>query len=146
MKTTNRSYTSREAAAITGVPYKTIDNWARTSLVVPSVAQAQGSGTERRYSHDDLVALRITRQLRKGGVSFAALRKVVGRLRKQKDLLNPQSQMRLAIIGKDVVTYRECGELVSEIQKPGQGVFVFMVDLKKSVDEVTKREQEFRVA
>jgi MerR HTH family regulatory protein len=56
---TKESFSAREAARIAGVPYASLDYWARTKLVVPSIADAKGTGTERRYSFNDLVALRV---------------------------------------------------------------------------------------
>ena len=58
-----RAYTSREAARVSGVPFFTVDYWARTKCLVPSVAKGKGRGKGRQwmYSYDDLVRLRPTR-------------------------------------------------------------------------------------
>ena len=50
---------------------------ARTKFIVPSIAEAQGTGTERRHSFSDLLALRVARELREAGVSTQKLRRVV---------------------------------------------------------------------
>ncbi len=41
---------------ITGVTPRNLDYWAKTKFIVPSVAEAKGTGTERKYAFNDLVA------------------------------------------------------------------------------------------
>src|ERR1051325_3166802 len=92
-------FSATEASSVSGVPYKTVDYWAKTGFIVPSIAAARGSGTERRYSFDDLVALRVARQLRKEGASMQALRKVVTALRNYK---TDFASSRLIVVGSDI--------------------------------------------
>ena len=51
-------YSGHRTAEIVGITYRQLDYWARTDLVRPSLADAQGSGTRRRYSYRDLLQLR----------------------------------------------------------------------------------------
>ena len=44
-------YGGKKAAEIVGISYRQLDYWARTDLVRPSVADATGSGSQRRYSY-----------------------------------------------------------------------------------------------
>src|SRR5260370_16399771 len=82
-------YTAKEVTAATGVPYQTLNLWARTGLVEPSIARAAGTGTERIYSFSDLIALKLAVELRKGGVTTRAVRKVIEFLRRSKRLAHP---------------------------------------------------------
>lgn len=134
-----------QAANITGIPYRTVDHWARTGLISPSVAEATGKGTERRYSFQDLVALRVARDFRKAGVSVRSLERVVKFLREKKSLRNPLSEVRLAVAGKDVLVIDSCEQLMSALDKPGQ-VFVFMVNVTQTRAELKKKVQELRAA
>src|ERR1017187_599847 len=102
------SFSAGEAAKITKVPYPTLDFWARTKLIVPGVAAARGTGTERRYSFKDLVALRVARELRAGGVSTQALRKVLSSVREMED---PLAEARLLAIGSSIVWVKNCNEM-----------------------------------
>src|SRR5262245_52615788 len=43
-------YRGVTAFAVAGITYRQLDYWARTGLVVPSVRDASGSGTQRLYS------------------------------------------------------------------------------------------------
>src|SRR5664279_3290332 len=76
-RTVTEGYTAKQVTAVTGVSYQTLNLWARTGLVEPSIAQAAGTGTERIYSFRDLIALKLAVELRKGGVTTSALRKVI---------------------------------------------------------------------
>lgn len=53
------AYRGPEACKLAGVTYRQLDWWARSYLVVPSIAEAHGSGTQRRYSAVDIVCLRL---------------------------------------------------------------------------------------
>ncbi|MGH9071773.1 MAG: hypothetical protein ACRDX8_11555 [Acidimicrobiales bacterium] len=54
------SYDAARAAALSGVPISTVYDWARKSLVVPSIAPAR----PKLWSYADLMALRIVAWLR----------------------------------------------------------------------------------
>lgn len=99
------------------------------------------------YSFQDLVALRVARDFRKAGVSVKSLENVVQFLRDKKRLKNPLAEVRLAVAGGDVlVVGSNCEELMSALEKPGQGVFVFMVNVTKTSAELKKRVQSLRAA
>lgn len=48
---------------LTGASFRQLDWWARRGVLVPSIADANGSGTQRRYSDDDVRAVRVVRAL-----------------------------------------------------------------------------------
>ncbi len=51
---TEQGFRVPEVQRIVGITYRQLDYWARTDLVVPSVRDASGSGTQRLYSFQDL--------------------------------------------------------------------------------------------
>lgn len=53
-----RSFGTGAASRISGVPIRTVDFWARSGIVQPSIAVASGIGSDRQYSLVDLYALR----------------------------------------------------------------------------------------
>src|SRR5258707_15864687 len=99
------SFSAGEASRITGVPYLTLDHWARTKFIVPSIADADGIGTERKYAFNDLLTLRVARELREAGVSTQALRKVVERLRSLRMSL---AESHLMVVGSDIQLVLDC--------------------------------------
>jgi DNA-binding transcriptional MerR regulator len=140
------SFSAGEAAKITGVPYRNLDHWARTKFIVPSISDARGTGTERQYAFDDLVALRVARELREGGISTQALRRVVDKLRSMKKLQNPLAESRLVVVGSDVKLVSSCEEVISLLDKPGQAAFAFMVNLERTIEAIKTDVKAIRAA
>jgi DNA-binding transcriptional MerR regulator len=136
-------FSAGEAARITGVPYRTIDHWARTKFIAPGIAEAHGTGTERLYDFKDLVALRVARELRDAGVTTSALRRVIDALKKN-DVESPLAETRLVAIGRDVAIVNGEAELVSVLRSPGQTYLAFVLDLGATVAELRQGAGEGR--
>lgn len=146
------SFSSIDASRITTVPYQTIDYWDRTGFISPSITKADGRGTERRYTFNDLIALRLARELRKAGASMQALRKIQNGLRDSfRDAKNPFSKSRLIVVGSDVALIRssEAGtnDVISLLRKPGQMAFpVFVCDGPKTIRALHKKMKSTPIA
>ena len=128
-------FTARQVLKLTGVPYSTLNLWAKSGLVQPSVSAGKGTGTERVYSFSDLVALKVAFKLRKQGVKTSSLKKIVEFLRNSENIDKPLSEAHLVVNGRDVALVRE-GEFVSALSKPGQGYLRFVVDLAQVLGEL----------
>ncbi|HEY2793850.1 MAG TPA: MerR family transcriptional regulator [Micromonosporaceae bacterium] len=102
------------------ISYRQLDYWARTGLVVPSVRDASGSGTQRLYSFRDMVVLKVVKRLLDAGVSLQNIRKAIEALRSRgaEDL----AQITLISDGTTVYECRSPEEVVDLLQG-GQGVF-----------------------
>jgi DNA-binding transcriptional MerR regulator len=137
------SFSTGDAVRITGVSFRNIDYWARTKFIVPSIAEAMGTGTERKYSFADLLALRVARELREAGVSTQSLRRVVDFLRNRKGLANPLAECHLIVTGSDVQVATSPEKILSALKRPGQTSFAFVFNLSRTVDEM-KQEIETR--
>src|SRR5439155_933582 len=48
-------FTAKQVVALTGVPYKRLDSWANSGFLIPSIAEADGTGSRRLYSFQDLI-------------------------------------------------------------------------------------------
>ena len=81
----NRTYSTNDVAQMTGFSVRQIGYWAKQRIIVPSVQQAYGSGTRRRYSPDDLLQLRFVRQLTEHGWSVQKIREAINKLREVMD-------------------------------------------------------------
>jgi len=130
-----RTFSAGLTSRLTGVPYRTLDYWARSRFIAPSGREASGIGSERQYTFDDLIALRTAREMRAGGISTQALRTVVQFLRKG-GARRPLSELRLVIRGKDVLAVSSRQELLSTLESPGQYAFSFLLDLGHVVREL----------
>jgi DNA-binding transcriptional MerR regulator len=136
MATAKDSFSTGDAVRITGVSFRNIDYWARTKFIVPSIAEADGTGTERKYSFSDLLALRVARELREAGISTQSLRRIVEFLRTRKGLTNPLAECRLIVTGADVQVATSREKTMSALLKPGQTSFAFVFDLARTVGEM----------
>lgn len=113
-----------EVTKIVGITYRQLDYWARTGLVTPSVRDASGSGSQRLYSFQDLVTLRVIKNLLDTGVSLQRVRKAVEHL---KSMERPLSGLTLMSDGKGVYEAHSA-EAIVDLLKQGQGVFAIALD------------------
>jgi DNA-binding transcriptional MerR regulator len=77
----DKTYSTDEVARMSGFTVRQIGYWAKQGIIVPSVQQAHGSGTRRRYNADDLLQLRFVQQLMKHGWSMQKIREAIVKLR-----------------------------------------------------------------
>ncbi len=126
-------FTPRQITRLTGVPYSTLNLWAKNGLVRPSVSPGVGSGSERVYSFSDVVALKVAFELRKSGVTTASLKKVVQFLRENEGMEKPLAEAQLVVSGRDVLVVRNEQDLVSALARPGQSCLSFVVDLPRTI-------------
>jgi DNA-binding transcriptional MerR regulator len=103
-----------------GISYRQLDYWARTGLVVPSVRDASGSGTQRLYSFRDIVVLKVVKRLLDAGVSLQNIRKAIDTLRSRG--VDDLAGITLISDGTTVYECRSPEEVVDLLQG-GQGVF-----------------------
>jgi DNA-binding transcriptional MerR regulator len=136
MATAMDGFSTGEAVRITGVSFRNIDYWARTKFIGPSIEDAKGTGTERRYSFSDLLALCVARQLREAGISTQSLRRVVDFLRARKGTANPLAECHLVVTGSDVQVANSPEKMMSALRRPGQTSFAFVFDLARTVGEM----------
>ena len=133
-------YSGARAAEIVGITYRQLDYWARTDLVRPSLADATGSGSRRRYSYRDLLELRVIKSLLDAGIKLESVREVFSYL---KDNLGEDvATANLVIQGNQAVLVRDGGELI-DLVKQGQGVLNVLA-LSHVVDDLDARIVELR--
>jgi DNA-binding transcriptional MerR regulator len=64
-----------------GITYRMLDYWARTDLIRPSISEARGSGTQRRYSETDVLVVLAIKRLLDAGISLQTIRRALPVLR-----------------------------------------------------------------
>ena len=124
-------FSGTTAAGIVGISYRQLDYWARTDLVRPSLTDASGSGSRRRYSYRDLLELRVIKTMLDAGIKLESVRTAFGYLRAHADITSAT----LVINGSDVVLC-DGDELIS-VLRGGQGMLnVLALDgVKRQLDE-----------
>ena len=111
-------YSGTQTAKIVGITYRQLDYWARTDLIKPSLVEAAGSGSRRRYSYRDLLELRVIKTLLDSGIRLESVRDVFDYLRQH--VTTDISSANIVIQGTSVVLC-ENDELI-DILRSGQGV------------------------
>jgi DNA-binding transcriptional MerR regulator len=106
------------------ISYRQLDYWARTGLVRPSIRDAGGSGTQRLYSFQDLVQLRVIKQLLDTGVSLQKIRQATDFMQ---DMKVPAAGTTLVSDGTRVYA-EESPDVLLDLLASGQGVFAIAVD------------------
>lgn len=119
-----RGYRGPAVADIVGITYRQLDYWARTDLAAPSIQRAVGSGSQRLYSFEDIVRLRVVKRLLDAGVSLERIRVSLEELTR---LGRALSDVTLASDGRTVYAIDDDRQLLDLLQR-GQGVFAIALE------------------
>jgi DNA-binding transcriptional MerR regulator len=133
-------WSGRAAAEIVGITYRQLDYWARTDLIRPSLADARGSGSRRRYSYRDLLELKVIKNLLDAGIKLESVRTIFSYLRDH--LGGDITAANLVINGSRSVLVQTDGELIDVLRR-GQGV-LNVLPLSGVKDEVDAAIVELR--
>ena len=128
----DEGFSGTQAAKVVGITYRQLDYWARTDLIRPSLSDASGSGSRRRYSYKDLLELRVIKTLLDAGIKLESVREVFDYLRQHVDA--DIASAHLVINGNSVVLCQG-NELIDVLAK-GQGVLnvLSLAGVKQEVD------------
>ena len=138
-----QGYRVPEVCKIVGISYRQLDYWARTGLVKPSIKDAHGSGTQRLYSFQDLVHLKVIKNLLDAGVNLPQIRKAVEFLKEE--LKMPLDKVTLVSDGRTVYAATSDQEYIDLLRR-GQGVIAIALgpvfkDLQGSLKELLPEEE-----
>lgn len=134
-----RLFRSGQVVRILGVSRRQLQYWAETDLVTPS---AQTPGGHRRYTFEDLVALRAAKQLINAGVSVQRIRHSIGSLKRiLPEVRKPLSELILVATG-DLVLVLHGGSTFEAVS--GQEWIFEVSQLQREVERGLVREAEGR--
>ena len=139
--TTEEGYRGPQVCSLVGITYRQLDYWARTDLLRPSITEARGSGTQRRYSYRDLLELKVIKRLLDAGVSLQSARRAIECLR---EAGADVASANLVLNGTTSVL-ATTGEEIIDLLKGGQGV-LNIVPMAGVVQELEAAIHELRVA
>ena len=111
-------FSGKRTAELVGITYRQLDYWARTDLIRPSLADAQGSGSRRAYSYQDLLELKVVKTLLDAGIRLEMVRDVFSYLRE--NLGTDVASANLVLNGASPVLVS--GEEIIDLIHKGQGV------------------------
>jgi DNA-binding transcriptional MerR regulator len=116
----DQGFSGPKVCTLIGITYRQLDYWARTGLLRPSLAEAKGSGTQRRYSYGDVIELKVIKRLLDAGLKLPQARQAVECLRG--GLGGDLASAQLVLVGSKSVLAHSNGEVV-DLLAGGQGVF-----------------------
>ncbi len=115
-------FRSPQVCAIVGITYRQLDYWDRTGLLGPSMQTATGSGTQRLYTFQDIVTLRVIKRLKDAGTSLHKIRQAFDQLEEEVGPDWREQDITLLSDGTTIYAARSPEEVVDLLRK-GQGVF-----------------------
>src|ERR1700737_2025309 len=110
-------YRGPQVGSVVGITYRQLDYWARTDLLRPSISEARGSGTQRRYSYSDLLQLKVIKRLLDAGISLQSARRAIECLRSSGEDIGAAN-----LVIDEGQTVLLSGEEIIDVLKGGQGV------------------------
>jgi DNA-binding transcriptional MerR regulator len=132
-----------QACKIVGITYRQLDYWTRTNLVMPSLQEAHGSGTQRLYSFNDLLQLKVVKSLTDAGASLQKVRQAIDYVRD--NLVDDWSQVTIVADGEGVYACTSDAEVVDLLRR-GQGVLGAVVAVGQVRDQLAGTLRELRPA
>lgn len=120
-----QGYRATNVANLLGITYRQLDNWTTSNLVRASARKAQGSGTQRLYSYDDILRLKVICRLKGLGITMQAIRKAMEAI----DSLNI-SLGDVTVVGDQYGNIHavDSQDHVVDLLKNGQGAFFISID------------------
>jgi DNA-binding transcriptional MerR regulator len=112
-------YRGPQACKIVGITYRQLDYWTRTGLVIASLQQASGSGSQRLYSFNDLLQLKVIKSLADAGAGLQKIRQAIEYVRAH--LADDWSRLTIVTDGSGVYACTSDEEVV-DLLRSGQGV------------------------
>ena len=128
-----QGYRGPAVAKIVGISYRQLDHWTSTGLVVPSVRNAEGSGSQRLYGFDDIVRLKVIKRLRDAGVSLQRIRRAIDEVHARG--LSLRDLTLASDSGGNVIAIDDQQQAM-DLLMSGQGMFIIAID--PVVDEVSR--------
>ena len=136
-------YGGPQATKIVDITYRQLDYWTRTGLVSPSIKSAEGSGTQRIYSFNDLLQLKVIKELIDAGASLQKVRQSIDYVRD--NIEGDWSKVTIATDGHRVYACTSDAEVL-DLLRSGQGVLGALVSVEKVKEQLDGTLRELRPA
>ncbi|MDA2978356.1 MAG: MerR family transcriptional regulator [Actinomycetota bacterium] len=119
---TSFGFRSPQVCSVVGITYRQLDYWDRSGLLGPSLQEATGSGTQRLYTFQDIVTLRVVKRLKDAGTSLHKIRAAFDYLELEVGEGWRESDITLLSDGTSIYAATSPEEVMDLLRK-GQGVF-----------------------
>ena len=131
-----QGYTGPQVCKIIGITYRQLDHWTTTKLIKSSLRNIKGSGHHRTYSFEDILKVKIVKNLRDAGMSLQKIRQALAALEKIMGSDSNYSDVTVVSDGQSIYASRDEAEFV-DILKKGQAVFGISIGpVKEEVERI----------
>jgi DNA-binding transcriptional MerR regulator len=97
------TYDSKTASRIVGVSLRQLQYWDEQDFLRPSVKPAEGRGTKRLYSFNDLICLKVVKDLTRHGFNLQKIRRCVKPLKENSSQTErPAQSLKYLTDGEDL--------------------------------------------
>ncbi|MEN8040572.1 MAG: MerR family transcriptional regulator [Actinomycetota bacterium] len=120
--TASLGFRSPQVCKVVGITYRQLDYWDRSGLLGPSMQTASGSGSQRLYTFQDVVTLRVIKRLKDAGTSLHKIRMAFEQLEDQVGENWREADITLLSDGTSIYAATSPEEVIDLLQR-GQGVF-----------------------
>ena len=132
---TDTVFTAREIVDTVGISYRQLDHWTTTKVIQPSITNVKGTGNHREFSGDDVLYIRLIKDLLDQGYDLRHLRIIGRQIRKCLTKIVPGHV--LVINGKEIKTMNH-SDAVAMMSKTNTLMTVCSITKTKPQKEETK--------
>lgn len=110
-------YSANDITKATGLSYRQVDYLARTGVLGPSLADANGKGTRRIYDEQDVTIAKIVGEAKHMGLNAKVIRELVEFLKSKKNRMKEEQVLVIEKEGFRILNYQELTEAL--VKSPG---------------------------
>jgi DNA-binding transcriptional MerR regulator len=137
---TMETYDSKTASRIVGVSLRQLQYWDEREFIRPSVKPAEGRGTKRLYSFNDLVCLKVVKDLARHGFSLQMIRRCLRPLRENSSqTTRPAESLKYLTDGEELFVITNDRQKILEAMKRQFVLSLGIGSLVRDLDLETKR-------
>ena len=129
-------FSSPQTIEIVDITYRQLDYWTRTGLVTSTARMAEGSGSRRRYSYNDLLELKLIKRLLDEGIALQRVREVFDYLRDE--LGENVASADLVINGNKSLLVRTDEQILDALRQGQGALYLRMEGLIEEVDAAVR--------
>ena len=131
-----QGYTGPQVCKIVDISYRQLDHWTTTKLIKASLRSIKGSGHHREYSFEDLLKVKIVKNLRDAGMSLQKIRKALTSLEQIMKTETNYSDITVVSDGTSIYASKNEDDFI-DILKKGQAVFgISLGPVTKEIEKV----------
>ncbi len=137
------AFNTKFVSSLTGASVSQLNNWDKNNIVSPSIVRAEGKGSIRLYSFEDIIEIKTVLYLRQTKISMKKIKIAIEYLKKELKYNRPLKEAKLVSNGEEVmVAYEDINAIRNHwiaASKYGQIVFDFIVPLDSLIKEVESK-------